>query len=155
MHSYFSIFPQVSNLHVSDWSRRTTYTLASALLLVTVFIFLVTWNEYEGWMWQRGQELVFGSNVTNAYFAFSFITMKYIFAMQIVLFDCLFVCWVYFWKIGLLKEAGLSKTPNAIKNWKKNSLAYFLWHFYLKCNSLTAHNQINPQPTQHLHVYSS
>uniref|UniRef100_A0A673LDA0 BCL2 interacting killer n=1 Tax=Sinocyclocheilus rhinocerous TaxID=307959 RepID=A0A673LDA0_9TELE len=38
----------VSNLHVSDWSRRTTCILASALLLVTVSIFLITWNEYEG-----------------------------------------------------------------------------------------------------------
>ncbi|XP_073694397.1 bcl-2-interacting killer isoform X2 [Garra rufa] len=38
----------VSNLPVSDWSRRTTYMLASALFLVTVSIFLITWNEYEG-----------------------------------------------------------------------------------------------------------
>uniref|UniRef100_A0A672NFM2 BCL2 interacting killer n=1 Tax=Sinocyclocheilus grahami TaxID=75366 RepID=A0A672NFM2_SINGR len=38
----------VSNLHVPDWSRSTTCTLASALLLVTVSIFLITWNEYEG-----------------------------------------------------------------------------------------------------------
>ncbi|XP_043093942.1 bcl-2-interacting killer isoform X2 [Puntigrus tetrazona] len=38
----------VSNLPVADWSRRTTCILASALLLVTVSIFLITWNEYEG-----------------------------------------------------------------------------------------------------------
>ncbi|RXN17795.1 BCL2-interacting killer (apoptosis-inducing) [Labeo rohita] len=38
----------VSSLHVSDWSRKTTCILASALLLVTVSIFLITWNEYEG-----------------------------------------------------------------------------------------------------------
>ncbi|XP_059361296.1 bcl-2-interacting killer [Carassius carassius] len=38
----------VSNLHISDCSRRTTYILASALLLLTVSIFLITWNDYEG-----------------------------------------------------------------------------------------------------------
>ncbi|KTF90372.1 hypothetical protein cypCar_00003679 [Cyprinus carpio] len=38
----------VSNLQVSDWSRRTTCILASALLLVTASIFLITWNENDG-----------------------------------------------------------------------------------------------------------
>uniref|UniRef100_A0A8C1WLE2 BCL2 interacting killer n=1 Tax=Cyprinus carpio TaxID=7962 RepID=A0A8C1WLE2_CYPCA len=38
----------ISNCHVSHCSRRTTYILASALLLVTVSIFLITRNEYEG-----------------------------------------------------------------------------------------------------------
>lgn len=62
-----------------------------------------------------------------AYFAFSFITMKYIFARSLRLFS-LFVyllgLFLENWANELLplpikvllKEAGLSKTPNAIKN---------------------------------------
>ncbi|XP_056603584.1 bcl-2-interacting killer [Triplophysa dalaica] len=34
----------VSNLHISDWSRKTSLMLASAFLLVTVSMFLAAWN---------------------------------------------------------------------------------------------------------------